>query len=233
MPTAHNEAKLGDISNIVIMPGDPLRAKMIAEKYLEDAKCVNSVRGIYAYTGFYKDKRITVMGHGMGMPSIGIYAYELFKFYNVDTIIRIGSCGTHNKNIKIGDTVIATKVNTESNFALQMFEEDIHELDVFDGLNFIIEDTAKKNNIKLVESEVTSSEVFDVYFDHIRNNPKYKILEMEAFALFLIAHKLKKECACLLTVVDSTFEDIEVSSEDRETKLNDMILVALESTLQL
>lgn len=233
MPTPHIEAKNSDISNIVIMPGDPLRAKFIAEKYLSDYKLVNTVRNMFAYTGYYKGKRITVMGHGMGMPSIGIYAYELFKFYNVDTIIRIGSCGTHDKNIKIGDTVLATSINTESNFAYQMFEEDIHKLDVFDGVNFIINDTAKKNNIELKESEVTTSEVFDVYFDHIRNNEKYKVLEMEAFALFLIAHKLKKECACLLTVVDSTYDNTSLSSEDREKNLNDMILVALESSLQL
>src|SRR5574344_115381 len=99
MSTAHNEAKFDEISNIVIMPGDPLRAKYITEKYLKDYKLVNNIRGMLAYTGYYKDKRITIMGHGMGMPSIGIYAYELYKFYNVDTIIRIGSCGSHDKNI--------------------------------------------------------------------------------------------------------------------------------------
>ncbi|MBE6153731.1 MAG: purine-nucleoside phosphorylase [Firmicutes bacterium] len=233
MPTAHNEAKIGEISNIVLMSGDPLRAKYIAEKYLNDYKLVNDVRGMYAYTGYYKDKRITVMGHGMGMPSIGIYAYELYKFYNVDTIIRMGSCGTHDKNIKLGDTVLATSVNTPSNFSMEMFDKDIKELNAFDDINFIIKSVAKKNNIELKEEVVTTSSVFDVYFEHIKNNEEYKILEMEAFALFLIAHELKKECACLLTVVDEAYSTNQISSEDREKNLNNMILIALESALEL
>lgn len=233
MPTAHNEAKFDEISNIVIMPGDPLRAKYITEKYLKDYKLVNNIRGMLAYTGYYKDKRITIMGHGMGMPSIGIYAYELYKFYNVDTIIRIGSCGSHDKNIKIGDTVLAKSVNTPSNFSKEMFDKDIKELNAFDSVNFIIEKTAEKNNITLKKEVVTTSSVFDVYFEHIKNNNNYKILEMEAFALFLIAHELKKECACLLTVVDEAYSDRKISAIDREKNLDDMILIALESALEL
>lgn len=233
MPTAHNEAKISEISNIVLMSGDPLRAKYIAEKYLTDYKLVNSIRGMYAYTGYYKDKRITVMGHGMGMSSIGIYAYELYKFYNVDIIIRMGSCGTHDKNIRIGDTVLASSVNTPSNFAKEMFNKDINELNAFDSLNFIIKSVAQKNNINLKESVVTTSSVFDVYFEHIKNNTDYKILEMEAFALFLIASELKKECACLLTVVDEAYSTNQISAIDREKNLNDMILIALESSLEL
>jgi len=233
MPTAHNEAKIDEISNIVLMSGDPLRAKYIAEKYLTDYKLVNNVRGMYAYTGYYKDKRITVMGHGMGMPSIGIYAYELYKFYNVDTIIRMGSCGTHDKNIKLGDTVLASSVNTPSNFAKEMFDKDINELSSFDSINFIIKKVAEKNNIELKEEVVTTSSVFDVYFEHIKNKEEYKVLEMEAFALFLIAHELKKECACLLTVVDEAYSTNQISAEDREKNLNDMILIALESSLEL
>jgi len=233
MPTAHNEAKIDEISNIVLMSGDPLRAKYIAEKYLTDYKLVNNVRGMYAYTGYYKDKRITVMGHGMGMPSIGIYAYELYKFYNVDTIIRIGSCGTHDKSIRLGDTILASSVNTPSNFSMEMFNKDVKELESFDSLNFIIKKIAEKNNIKLKEEVVTTSSVFDVYFEHVKNIEEYKILEMEAFALFLIAHELKKECACLLTVVDKAYSTNQISALDREKNLNDMILIALESTLQL
>ncbi len=233
MPTPHNEAKIDEISNVVIMPGDPLRAKYIAEKYLTDYKLVNNVRGMLAYTGYYKDKRITVMGHGMGMPSIGIYAYELFKFYKVDTIIRIGSCGSHDKNIKIGDIILANKVNTMNNFSKEMFDKDIKELDAFLDVNYIIKNVAQKINKNIKEEIVTTSSVFDVYFDHIRNNKNYKILEMEAFALFLIAHELKKECACLLTVVDESYSKNQVSAEDREKSLDDMILIALESAKEL
>ena len=233
MPTAHINALESDISNIVLMSGDPLRAKYIAENFLDDYKLVSDVRGMFAYTGNYKDKRITVMGHGMGMPSIGIYAYELFKFYNVDTIIRIGSCGSNNKNIHIGDIILASKVNTVSNYALQLVEKEIHELDVFSGLNFIIQDTAKKNNLKVIESDVTTSDVFDGYFEHLKKLYEGKIIEMEAFALFLISHTLKRECACLLTVTDETYSNNSIDSEAREKNLNDMIKLALESTLQL
>ena len=233
MPTAHNEAKINEISNIVLMSGDPLRAKYIAEKYLTDYKLVNNVRGMYAYTGYYKDKRITVMGHGMGMPSIGIYAYELYKFYNVDTIIRIGSCGTHDKNIRLGDTVLASSVNTPSNFSMEMFDKNVNELEAFDSINFIIKKVAERNNIPLKEEVVTTSSVFDVYFEHVKNKEEYKVLEMEAFALFLIAHELKKECACLLTVVDEAYSTNQASAIDREKNLNDMILIALESSLEL
>ena len=117
MPTPHNEAKLGEIAKTVIMPGDPLRAKYIAEKFLENAKLVNQVRGIYAYTGTYKGNEVTVMASGMGMPSMGIYCYELYQFYNVENIIRIGSCGAYKPELKLFDIILADKVYSESNFA--------------------------------------------------------------------------------------------------------------------
>ena len=117
MPTAHNEAKKEDISKTVIMPGDPLRAKYIAEKYLTDYKLVNKVRGMYAYTGYYKNKRVTVMAHGMGNPSVGIYTYELFKFYDVDEIIRIGSCGATTDKIKLRDVILVNSSYSDSNYA--------------------------------------------------------------------------------------------------------------------
>jgi len=234
MPTPHIEAKDGEIANIVLMPGDPLRAKYIAEKYLTDYKLVNEVRNMLAYTGYYKNKRVTVMAHGMGMASLGIYAYELFNIYNVDTIIRIGSCGSYDKNIKIGDTVLATSVRTKSNIAESMTGEKINEISVFDDVNFIIKETAKNNNIELKESEVTTSDIFDGYYeDIVKNNTDIKIAEMEAFVLFLLAKMHKKECACLLTVVDEVHSKKSISSEEREKNLNNMIIVALESTLQL
>ena len=118
MSTPHNEANLGDIAKTVIMPGDPLRAKYIAENFMTDIKLVNSVRGIYAYTGKYKGKEITVMASGMGMPSMGIYSYELYKFYNVENIIRIGSCGSYKPELKLFDIVLAENTFSEGNFAL-------------------------------------------------------------------------------------------------------------------
>ena len=193
MPTPHIEAKDEEIANIVLMPGDPLRAKYIAEKYLTDYKLVNEVRNMLAYTGYYKDKRITVMAHGMGMPSLGIYAYELFNIYNVDTIIRIGSCGSYDKNIKIGDTVLASSIKTKSNIAESMTGNKINEISVFNDVNFIIKETAKNNNIELKESEVTTSDIFDLYYEDIlKDDNTIKVAEMEACVLFLLAHKHKK-----------------------------------------
>ena len=119
MSTPHNEAKLGEIAKTVIMPGDPLRAKYIAENFLENAKLVNQVRGIFAYTGTYKGNEVTVMASGMGMPSMGIYCYELYKFYDVENIIRIGSCGAYNEKLNLFDTILVDKSYTEGNFAYE------------------------------------------------------------------------------------------------------------------
>lgn len=233
MPTPHIEAKKNEISNIVLMSGDPLRVKYIAKKYLTDYELVNNIRGMEAYTGYYKGKRITVMGHGMGMPSIGIYSYELFNFYDVDVIIRMGSCGSHNEKYKLGDTIIAKEVNTLSNISKQILDEEIYELPVYNDLNQIIIKTAQEKNIEVKEATVTTSDVFDVYFEKIRNDKNIEITEMEAFCLYAVAKLLKKKCACLLTVVDLSYSEESISTEDRETNLNNMIEIALESTLRL
>lgn len=233
MPTPHNKASKEEIAKIVLMSGDPLRAKYIASNYLRDYKLVNDIRGMYAYTGYYKDKRITVMGHGMGMPSIGIYSYELFKFYDVDIIIRLGSCGSHNKNFGIGDTIITNKVKTLSNISKQMFNEEIYELPIYDDINNIILETAKNMNVELKKACVTTVDVFDVYYPNIRNDKNIEVAEMEAFGLYAVSKLLNKKCACLLTVVDSPYTKEEIKAEDREKKLNDMIEVALETTLKL
>ncbi len=233
MPTPHNNANKEDISKIVLMSGDPLRAKYIAEKYLTDVKMVNDVRGMYAYTGYYKNKRITVMGHGMGMPSIGIYTYELFKYYDVDVIIRMGSCGSHLAKYKVGDIVLANEVNTLSNISEEIFNRDIKKLPAFKEINDIIIKTSKEKDIKIEQAPVTTVDVFDVYFKNIRDDNSIQIAEMEAFALYSMAFLNNKKCACLLTVVDSTCENEEISSEDREKKLDEMIVLGLESTLKL
>lgn len=236
----HNEAKKEDISNIVIMPGDPLRAKYIAENFLEDAKLVNDVRAMYAYTGFYKGKRITVMGHGMGIPSMGIYSYELFKFYDVDYIIRIGSCGAYVPALNLLDIVLSDKVFSESNYCLTVDNIDCHIVESDKPLSDIIENTSKNLNINLVRGNTTCTDFVDFYIDNphelkARLPKDLNILsaEMESFSLFYNAKKLGKKAACIMSVVDSEFIDSKVSSKDRETGLNNMIKLALESTLHI
>lgn len=238
--TPHNEAKKEEISNIVIMPGDPLRAKYIAESFLDNAKLVNSIRNMYAYTGEYKGKKITVMASGMGMPSMGIYSYELYKFYNVDTIIRIGSCGTFSKDIKIFDTILVDKSYTEGNFALAMNSETCHTINSSSETLSKIQDTASKNNIPIIKGNILCNEYFDPYMEDI-NKLFYRLpknlnllgSEMESFALFYTAHSLNKKAACLLTVVDSMFENKSISAEERQTSLNKMITLALETSINL
>lgn len=238
--TAHNEAKKEDIANIVIMPGDPLRAKYIAEHFLENATLVNAVRNIYAYTGEYKGKKITVMASGMGMPSMGIYAYELFKFYDVDTIIRIGSCGTFVPEVKLFDTILVTNSYTEGNFAFAMNGQTCHTINSSEKIDSIIEKASKETNIPIVKGNILCNEFFDPYMDDIQELltrlPKEEQIigsEMESFALFYTANVLNKKAACLLTVVDSMFEKRSISAEERQTSLNNMIKLALESSLEI
>ncbi len=238
--TPHNEAKKEEIANIVIMPGDPLRAKYIAENFLENAKLVNSVRNMYAYTGNYKGKRLTVMASGMGMPSMAIYAYELYKFYDVDTIIRIGSCGGYDKNLKLFDIVLSEQCFTEGNFALTFHNENCHIVESNKEINQILEQTAKEKQIHLVKGNTICAEFFDVYLDDIEQFlsriPKdfHPIsAEMEAFSLFYIAKVLKKKASCIMSVVDSQYIKEVATPEQRETGLKDMIFLALESSLKI
>ena len=238
--TPHNEAKLEDIAKIVLMPGDPLRAKYIAEHFLTDVRLVNSVRNMYGYTGKYKDKEITVFASGMGMPSIGIYCYELYKMYNVETIIRLGSCGVYKPEIELLDTLLVDESYTEGNFAHALTGEECHICEADQNLNNLIESTAKEENIKLIKGNIICSEIFDYYvkdFDEFKARFPQDLniigAEMESFALFYTAKYLNKKAACLLTAVDSRFKTEEVSSEDREKSLDDMIKLALETALKL
>ena len=236
MSTPHNKATLGEIAKNVIMPGDPKRAKLISEKYLENYKLVNDVRGIFAFTGKYKGKEITIMASGMGIPSMGIYSYELFKFYDVENIIRIGSCGALVSELELFDIVLAKNVYTESNYALTFASEDCHTVSSSIELNTKIKNTAKSLHYDLICGNTVCSEVFDEY---IINNEAYKsrlpkdlnplTSEMEAFALFYNAKKLGKNASCLMTVVDSTFKKLHATPEDREKNLNKMIEIALNS----
>ena len=185
--TPHIEAQKGEIAKTVIMSGDPLRAKFIAEKYLKDYKLVNKVRGMFAYTGYYKDKEITVMGHGMGMAGAGIYFFELFKFYDVDTIIRIGTCGTANKNINLLDIILEDSAYTESNYAYVFSKNDIHLEYPSTELVDKIMSVANKKETNYIKGTVLTCDVFDPYVDwrailsRVPENINVVATEMESF----------------------------------------------------
>ncbi|MEG0026298.1 MAG: purine-nucleoside phosphorylase [Bacilli bacterium] len=233
--TPHIEAKKEDIAKVVIMPGDPLRALMIAQNYLTNYKIVNTVRNMKAYTGYYKNKRVTIFASGMGIPSIGIYAYELYKFYEVETIIRVGTCGSFHKNIKMLDIILADSAYSNSTFA-QMFNHTLDkEMHACKSLNNHIEKIANIKNILLHRGLIITSDVFDVYVNHdefIKNYPinkEYLASEMEAFGLFFLAKILNRKASCLLTVVDSYEQKESISSQERQNSMNQMIELALES----
>ena len=240
MSTPHNEAKLGEIAKTVIMPGDPLRAKYIAENFLDDYKLVNSVRGMYAYTGNYKGKEVTIMAHGMGMPSIGIYCYELYKIYEVENIIRIGSCGAYLPELKLFDIILSENVFSESNFALTLNNENCHIVTADSKLNNIIKETSKEININIHIGNTVCTDCFDVYMTDVNQflaripdgfNPASA--EMEAFALFYVAKILNKKAACLMSVVDSKYIKDIATPEERQIGLNNMIKLALDSSLKI
>ena len=212
------------------MPGDPLRAKYIAENFLEDAKLVNSVRNMLAYTGLYKGKRISVMAHGMGMPSVGIYSYELYKFYDVENI----------KELDLFDVVLADDVYTEGNYALTFNNEDCHLCSSNKELNSIIKQVADISDIKVTEGNTVCTDAVDFYmtnpkkfFNRIPKNINPIAAEMEAFALFYNAKLLNKKAACLMTVVDSQFINKQATPEEREQGLTKMIKIALEAGILL
>ena len=236
----HCNAKKEDITKTVLMPGDPLRAKYIAENFLENARLVNTVRNMLAYTGTYKGKEITVFSHGMGMASIGIYCYELYKFYDVENIIRIGSCGGYIKELDLFDVVLADDVYTEGNYALTFNNEDCHLCSSNKELNSIIKQVADISDIKVTEGNTVCTDAVDFYmtnpkkfFNRIPKNINPIAAEMEAFALFYNAKVLNKKAACLMTVVDSQFISKQATPEEREQGLTKMIKIALEAGILL
>ena len=232
IPTPHIEAKKDDIAKLVLMPGDPLRAKMIADTYLEDVKQFNTVRNMFGYTGTYKGKQISVMGSGMGMPSIGIYSFELYTFYGVEKIVRIGSCGAYTKDLKLYDVLLADRAYSESSFAKTQSGtyDDIYTYPSFE-LNNAIEANAKSLNIPITKGTIHSSDVF--YREHfddykaIFKNHQAIAVEMEAFALFHNAAMTGKQAACLLTVSDSLVTKEATTSEERQTAFTKMMEIAL------
>ena len=237
MATAHIESEKEDIAKIVLMPGDPLRAKYIAEKFLTDVKLVNKVRNMTAYTGYYKGNKITVFPSGMGIPSIGIYSYELYHFYDVESIIRIGTCGSFNKDIHVLDVILSTGSFCKSHFDALLDGVDLDFVQSSKELNDSIIETAKSKNITLKVGKTITSDIFDLYADDkykFRSNfPDMNFLsvEMEAYGLFYMAQKLEKKAACLMTAVDSLYDEKSLTSEEREKSLNTMIELALDSVI--
>lgn len=232
MSTPHNSAELGQIAKTVLMPGDPLRAKYIAETFLENVQEFNNVRNMFGYTGTYKGKQISVMGSGMGMPSIGIYSFELYKFYGVERIIRIGSAGAYSPDLKLYDTILVKEAYSESNFAKAQNGEKRHILKSSPALNRKILGIAKKLKIHVTYDRIHSSDVFyredHGIFKEIFEKKGCVAVEMESFALFHNANVLGKQAACLLTVSDSLVTHEVTTAEERQSAFTNMMKIALE-----
>lgn len=221
------------IAKTVLMPGDPLRAKWIAETFLDKVELINETRNMFGYTGYYNGKKVTVMGSGMGMPSIGIYSYELYDKYNVENIIRIGSAGSYSKELKIYDVILADSAWSESTFAKTLGLANRKVMNPSKSLNNKIKRASEKLNYDLKVGRIHSSDVF------YRKNPndwkeineKYGCLcvEMESYALFANAKLLGKKASCLLTISDSFITHEATSAEERQTSFVKMVEIALNS----
>jgi len=230
MSTPHIQAQKEEVAKVVIMPGDPLRAKFIAETFLEDAVQFNEVRGMLGYTGTYQGKRVSVMGSGMGIPSMAIYSYELFKFYDVETIIRIGTCGSMDESLRIGDLVFAMGSSTNSSFASQYgISGTISAIADYELLEKAV-NRARTAGISFKAGHVLSS---DVFYDESGDNDKWEKLgilaaEMESYGLYLNAARLQKKALCILTVSDELKTGKKATAEERQTSFTDMMTVALD-----
>ena len=234
--TPHIEAKKEDIAKIVIMPGDPLRAKYIAENFLEDAKLVNKVRNIFGYTGNYKGKRVTVMASGMGNASIGIYSYELFKFYDVDYIIRIGTAGSYTEDLNLLDLVLVENSFSKSNFAKEQNGNTSCLISSSNILNNYIRETAKILNFPIKEGTVHCSDVFysdTLDYKELVEKHNCIAVEMETFALFHNSNILNKNASCILSISDSFIKPEKLAFNERQSGLNQMIKLALESCINI
>lgn len=235
MSTPHNRAEKGQIAQTVLMPGDPLRAKFIAETFLEAPVLFNDVRGMYGFTGTYQGRPISVMGSGMGMPSIGIYSYELYSQYGVENIVRIGSAGSYTEKAKLFDVVLATGAYSESSFARTQSGCTDEVILPSDELCGKLRASAAALGIPLVEGIIHSSDVFyrhdprtaPTYWEALRDEKGCVAVEMESFALFHNARVLGKKAACLLTISDSFVGGGETTAEQRQTSFTNMMKVAL------
>lgn len=234
IPTPHIGANLDEIAQTVLMPGDPLRAKFIAENFLTDVKCFNKVRNMFGFTGTYKGQRISVMGGGMGMPSIGIYSYELFNFYNVQRIIRIGSAGAISSKVNLKDIVMAMGACTDSNYGNQYKLNGVFAPIADFNLLKKAENCAQELGIKAFVGNIYSSDVFYSDESVLPEWDKMGVLavEMEAAALYMNAAKAGKEALCILTVSDCPLRGLSLPSEEREKGFCNMVKIALETAVR-
>lgn len=236
MATAHINAKPEDFASTVLMPGDPLRAKLIAENYLENAVLVNNVRGVQGYTGTYKGKRVSVMASGMGMPSMGIYSYELFNFFGVNNIIRIGSAGALQNDIHVRDVVIAMGCSTDSNYvANYKIPGTLAPLCSYELLSKCIE-SAKEMGATYHVGNLLSTDVF--YGDDESANAAWAkmgvmAVDMEGAALYMNAARLKKNALVICTVSNHIITGEETTAEERQNSFGEMITLALETAIKL
>ena len=236
MPTPHIESEVNEIASIVLMPGDPNRAKYIADNYLINVKIVNKVRGINAYTGEYEGKVITIFPSGMGIPSMGIYSYELFNYYGVEKIIRIGTMGAYNPELKLGDIVITNRAYSDSSFAKVQSDYKKNYLDADNSINKKIIQTADEMKINYVKGNIFTSDVFyEKEGDWLRKRKQFNVLgvEMETFGLLQTARICNKKATAIFTISDSFCFEEKLSSEEREKNLNNMIELALKTSLKL
>lgn len=243
MSTPHNKAEIGQIAKTVVMPGDPLRAKYIAEKFLDDFKLVNEVRNIYAYTGTYKGKEVTVMASGMGMASIGIYSHELYAIYGVENILRTGTAGGYTKDAEPGKLFIVTEAVSGSTFA-NILENKFDKQQPFSELasekiTQIFQNVLKENNQDYILGPIHSSDVFyehgdSPYWKSVVKSHGVKAVEMESFALFANARVLGKQAGCICTISDSLVGvGHELTAEERQTGLNTMLELTMETAISL
>ena len=231
VPTPHITAKLGDFADTVLMPGDPLRAKFIAENFLEDAVLVNNVRGVNGYTGYYKGKRVSVMASGMGQPSIGIYSYELFNFYDVKTIIRVGSCGSFHEDLHVRDLIIAMGACTNGNYAMQYnLPGTFAPIADFDLVRRAVE-ICEAKGARYKAGNIFSS---DIFYDEANSGMEWAKMgvlgvEMESAALYCNAARAGKKALCICTVSDSFIHPEEnTTAEERQNSFTKMMEIALE-----
>ncbi len=232
MGTPHNAADKGDIASVVLMPGDPLRAKWIAETFLENVTCFNTVRGMLGFTGEYKGKRVSVMGHGMGMPSIGIYSYELYHEYDVETIIRVGSAGGYADDVAVRDVVLAMGACTDSSYAVQYrLPGSFAPVADYETLDRVAT-TARTRGVRVRVGNVLSSDMFYNADETARDRWKSMgvlAVEMEAAALYMNAAAAGKKALTVLTVSDHLYTGEALPAEERQTGFGEMIELVLES----
>ena len=236
MATPHIESEQNEIASIVLMPGDPNRAKYIADNFLKNVTLVNKVRGMLAYTGEYEGRKITIFPSGMGIPSMGIYSYELFNSYGVEKIIRIGTIGAYHPDLKLGDVIITKRAYSDSSFANVQSDYKRNYLDADLSINESIIETAKNMNLPYINGDIFTSDVFYEKADEwLRRRKQFNVLgvEMETFGLLQTAKICNKSATSILTVSNSFCFKEELTSEEREKNLNNMIELALKTSLKL